>query len=78
MRYGRVDGTEQQVGDTTGLPAGNAPFPTGDGPAGHLRAVFYRMGLNDQEIVALSGAHTLGRAFKNRSGAARTPHSIHA
>lgn len=26
------------------------------------------MGFNDQEIVALSGAHTLGRAFKNRSG----------
>ena len=30
--------------------------------------VFYRMGFNDQEIVALSGAHTLGRAWKNRSG----------
>ena len=26
------------------------------------------MGLNDQEIVALSGAHTLGRAYKQRSG----------
>jgi L-ascorbate peroxidase len=26
------------------------------------------MGLNDQEIVALSGAHTLGRAWKDRSG----------
>eukprot|EP00955_Chlamydomonas_euryale_P061501 358057-Chlamydomonas_euryale.AAC.2 len=25
---------------------------------------------NPQDIVALSGAHTLGRAFKNRSGAA--------
>lgn len=25
-------------------------------------------GFNDQEIVALSGAHTLGRAFKERSG----------
>lgn len=29
------------------------------------------MGFNDQEIVALSGAHTLGRAYKERSGAAR-------
>ena len=28
------------------------------------------MGFNDQEIVALSGAHTLGRAFKERSGTA--------
>lgn len=26
------------------------------------------MGFNDREIVALSGAHTLGRAFKERSG----------
>nr|BAJ34299.1 unnamed protein product [Eutrema halophilum] len=37
-------------------------------PADHLRDVFYRMGLNDQEIVALSGAHTLGRARPERSG----------
>ena len=26
------------------------------------------MGLNDEEIVALSGAHTFGRAYKTRSG----------
>lgn len=37
-------------------------------PNGHLRKVFYRMGLNDEEIVALSGAHTFGRAYKDRSG----------
>jgi L-ascorbate peroxidase len=37
-------------------------------PGGHLRKVFYRMGLNDEEIVALSGAHTFGRAYKDRSG----------
>jgi len=37
-------------------------------PYGHLRKVFYRMGLNDEEIVALSGAHTMGRAHKDRSG----------
>lgn len=34
----------------------------------HLEDIFYRMGFNDQEIVALSGAHTLGRAHKDRSG----------
>ena len=34
----------------------------------NILQVFYRMGLNDQEIVALSGAHTLGRAWKDRSG----------
>ncbi|CAK8540024.1 unnamed protein product [Lathyrus sativus] len=35
--------------------------------ASHLREVFYRMGLNDGDIVALSGGHTLGKAHKDRS-----------
>ncbi|CAI0445298.1 unnamed protein product [Linum tenue] len=34
----------------------------------HLKDVFYRMGLSDKEIVALSGGHTLGRAHPERSG----------
>jgi cytochrome c peroxidase len=34
----------------------------------HLRHIFGRMGFNDQEIVALSGAHALGRCHKDRSG----------
>jgi cytochrome c peroxidase len=34
----------------------------------HLRDIFYRMGFNDQEIVALSGAHALGRCHVDRSG----------
>lgn len=34
----------------------------------HLRDVFYRMGLSDKDIVALSGGHTLGRAHPERSG----------
>ena len=36
--------------------------------AQHLRDVFYRMGFDDREIVALSGAHALGRCHKDRSG----------
>ncbi|KAI9202721.1 heme peroxidase [Polychytrium aggregatum] len=34
----------------------------------HLRQVFYRMGFSDREIVALSGAHTLGRCHPCRTG----------
>lgn len=71
MKYGRctVEGPEGTHKEGN-LPDGNAPF--GDGaksPADHLRNVFYRMGFSDQEIVALSGAHTVGRAFSSRSGA---------
>ncbi|KAL5168659.1 L-ascorbate peroxidase 3 [Glycine soja] len=35
--------------------------------ASHLRDIFYRMGLGDKDIVALSGGHTLGKAHKDRS-----------
>ncbi|KAK9284568.1 hypothetical protein L1049_023743 [Liquidambar formosana] len=35
--------------------------------ASHLREIFYRMGLSDKDIVALSGGHTLGGAHKDRS-----------
>jgi len=34
----------------------------------HVRDIFYRMGFNDQEIVALVGAHALGRCHVDRSG----------
>jgi cytochrome c peroxidase len=34
----------------------------------HLRSIFYRMGFDDREIVALSGAHSLGRCHTDRSG----------
>eukprot|EP00404_Azadinium_spinosum_P003410 CAMPEP_0180419268 /NCGR_PEP_ID=MMETSP1036_2-20121128/2002_1 /TAXON_ID=632150 /ORGANISM="Azadinium spinosum, Strain 3D9" /LENGTH=326 /DNA_ID=CAMNT_0022424405 /DNA_START=72 /DNA_END=1050 /DNA_ORIENTATION=+ len=54
-----------------GLPDGEAPFGCGAAtPAEHLRNVFgKKMGFTDQEIVAISGAHTIGRVFKERSGA---------
>ncbi len=34
----------------------------------HLRDIFYRMGMNDQDIVALSGAHAVGRCHTTSSG----------
>merc|ERR1711881_399161 len=39
--------------------APNGRLPDASLGAQHLRDVFYRQGFNDQEIVALSGAHTL-------------------
>jgi len=70
MRYGRVDATEpSQEG---ALPDALPPFKQGS-PGAHLRAVFGRMGFSDREIVALSGAHTIGRAYADRSGTVDEP-----
>ncbi|KAI8551017.1 hypothetical protein RHMOL_Rhmol06G0152100 [Rhododendron molle] len=69
MKYGRVDvSAPEQCPEEGRLPDAGPPTP-----ASHLRDVFYRMGLDDkllglQEIVALSGAHTLGRSRPERSG----------
>jgi cytochrome c peroxidase len=59
-------GRTDYVDDSKLPPRGRLP----DGAQGsdHLRFIFYRMGFNDQEIVALSGAHTLGRCHSDRSG----------
>eukprot|EP00803_Ostreobium_quekettii_P002696 evm.model.scf_840.5 EVM.evm.TU.scf_840.5 scf_840:39307-43145(-) len=43
-------------------------LPDGDKGAAHVREIFERMGFNDQEMVALIGAHTLGRCHADRSG----------
>lgn len=61
FRFGREDATEA---DTT--PDGR--LPDADKGMSHLREIFYRMGFNDAEVTALSGAHTLGRAHVDRSG----------
>lgn len=34
----------------------------------HMRQVFHRMGFTDQELVALLGAHAMGRCHTDRSG----------
>jgi hypothetical protein len=51
------------------LPVAEPPYPDGIPTAeAHIRNTFYRMGFKNREIVALCGAHTIGRAFKDRSG----------
>eukprot|EP00850_Spirogloea_muscicola_P005589 SM000026S08838 [mRNA] locus=s26:60345:62237:+ [translate_table: standard] len=54
--------------DLTDSPdEGRLPNPTKG--ADHLRQVFVtQMGMSDKDIVVLSGAHTLGRCHKERSG----------
>ncbi|XP_061970970.1 probable L-ascorbate peroxidase 6, chloroplastic/mitochondrial isoform X1 [Populus nigra] len=64
MKYGRVDvSVPDECPEEGRLPDAGPPKP-----ADHLREVFYRMGLDDKEIVGLSGAHTLGRSRPERSG----------
>ena len=66
-RPGRKDHDKDHVS----LPDGLLPDADGrnrENPADHLRDIFYRMGFNDREIVALSGGHALGRCHADRSG----------
>ncbi|KAG6375666.1 heme peroxidase [Boletus reticuloceps] len=58
---GRIDGFAHHA-----TPDGRLPDAAQGAP--HLRDIFYRMGFNDQEIVALSGAHAVGRCHPDRSG----------
>ena len=60
-RAGRTD-----LDESACTPDGR--LPDASKRADHLRDIFYRMGMNDQEIVALSGAHALGRCHVDRSG----------
>lgn len=60
-RPGRIDGFEIHQ-----TPDGRLPDATQGSK--HLRDIFYRMGFNDREIVALAGAHALGRCHPDRSG----------
>lgn len=48
------------------LPGADCGSP--DKTAAHLRYIFSRMGFDDREIVALSGAHGLGACHTDRSG----------
>ena len=65
-KSGRVDGKPAQVTPDGRLPAADKGAPKATAAA--LRQTFGRMGFNDQEIVALSGAHALGRCHPDASG----------
>ena len=63
-RFGRRDAAssaesvESQVGR----------LPDGDKGTDHLEEIFYPKGFDDKDIVALSGAHTVGSCHADRSG----------
>lgn len=66
-RYGRQDSFDPADVTPDGrLPEADRGDPTKT--AEGLRKVFYRMGFDDREIVALSGAHSLGRCHATASG----------
>eukprot|EP01006_Ploeotia_vitrea_P022402 TRINITY_DN54813_c0_g1_i1.p1 TRINITY_DN54813_c0_g1~~TRINITY_DN54813_c0_g1_i1.p1 ORF type:complete len:296 (-),score=37.60 TRINITY_DN54813_c0_g1_i1:83-970(-) len=61
FRPGRTDYPEAK-----NTPDGR--LPDAKKGASHLRDIFGRMGFTDGEIVALGGAHTIGKCHKERSG----------
>eukprot|EP00630_Chrysocystis_fragilis_P007378 CAMPEP_0197401734 /NCGR_PEP_ID=MMETSP1165-20131217/18961_1 /TAXON_ID=284809 /ORGANISM="Chrysocystis fragilis, Strain CCMP3189" /LENGTH=444 /DNA_ID=CAMNT_0042927855 /DNA_START=35 /DNA_END=1367 /DNA_ORIENTATION=- len=66
-RSGRSDAPDGSTSPPDGrLP--NADMGTLKGTVQHLRDIFHRMGFDDREIVALSGAHALGRCHTEASG----------
>jgi len=68
FNYGRTDakGPTDPKDDARFSPDGR--LPDGDKDAQHIRDIFYRMGFDDRGIVALSGAHAVGRCHTDRSG----------
>lgn len=60
-RPGRVDANEAETPD-------NGRLPDGDKDSNYVRNFFGRFGFTDQEIVALIGAHTLGKTHLKNSG----------
>lgn len=62
VKMGRSDAADGKACPPNGL------LPDAAQGAAHIRDVFYRMGFSDKDIVALNGAHTLGRCHRVRSG----------
>eukprot|EP00586_Coscinodiscus_wailesii_P016581 CAMPEP_0172499860 /NCGR_PEP_ID=MMETSP1066-20121228/132009_1 /TAXON_ID=671091 /ORGANISM="Coscinodiscus wailesii, Strain CCMP2513" /LENGTH=315 /DNA_ID=CAMNT_0013273831 /DNA_START=57 /DNA_END=1001 /DNA_ORIENTATION=+ len=66
-RLGRVDMDSGETSPPDGrLP--DADKGSSKSTTSHVREIFYRMGFNDQEIVALLGAHAVGRCHTEASG----------
>jgi cytochrome c peroxidase len=68
-RSGRKDAAAPGPANT--LPDGRLPNANMGCPSAtnsHIRDIFGRMGFSDREIVALSGAHALGRCHLEASG----------
>lgn len=64
---GREDMTDGSTSDPNDrLP--NADMGSFSNTIQHIRDIFGRMGFTDQEMVALLGAHALGRCHTDRSG----------
>ena len=69
FKAGRVDAiTPDAVTPDGRLPDASKDNDPQKTAAALRNDVFYRMGFNDQEIVALSGAHALGRCHPDASG----------
>lgn len=67
FRFGRADADSGETSPKEcGLP--DADKGSRHGTTQHVRDVFYRMGFSDREIVALLGAHALGRCHTDASG----------
>lgn len=63
-KFGRVDASDSSA--SVESQAGR--LPDGDKGIPHLREIFHPKGFTDRDIVALSGAHTVGSCHADRSG----------
>jgi len=61
-----IPGRKDADASTACTPDGRLPDASLGAP--HIRETFGRMGFDDREIVALVGAHALGRCHTDRSG----------
>jgi len=68
FRWGRTDAPEPREPKDDKRFSPDGRLPDASQHAAHLRDIFYRMGFDDRGIVALSGAHAVGRCHTDRSG----------